>query len=168
MVKGFPLIEKWVILCEACILGKQHRESFPAGNSIREKAPLDIFHSDLCGPMQTPSIGGSHYILTFIDDYTRKTWVYFLKQNSKVFERFCQYKALVEKQSGNYIKVLRTGRGGEHISSDFLCFFREHGNYKQFTRRYTPQQHVFTKRKNRTIMGMERSMLKENHLPNDY
>jgi len=68
-----PLIEKPGSLCEGCILGKQHRESFPSGKSIRAKAPLEIVHSDLCGPMQTPSLAGNHYILTFIDDFTRKT-----------------------------------------------------------------------------------------------
>eukprot|EP00253_Pinus_taeda_P007976 PITA_07976 len=51
MVKGLPLIEKPDSLCEGCILGKQHRESFPSGKSIRAKAPLEIIHSDLCGPM---------------------------------------------------------------------------------------------------------------------
>eukprot|EP00253_Pinus_taeda_P035154 PITA_35154 len=137
MVKGLPLIEKPDSVCEGCILGKQHRETFPARNSMRAKAPLEIVHSDLCGPMQTPSIGGSHYVLTFIDDYTRKTWVFLLKQKSEVFERFRQYKALVENQSGHYIKVLRTDRGGEYISNDFLRFCREHGIHKQFTTRYT-------------------------------
>lgn len=79
MVKGFPLIEKPHNLCERCISIKPHKEIFPAGNSIRAKAPLEIVYSDLCGPMQTPSIGDSHYLLAFIDDYTRKTWVYHLK-----------------------------------------------------------------------------------------
>eukprot|EP00253_Pinus_taeda_P023442 PITA_23442 len=138
MVKGLPLIEKPDNICEGCILGKQHRERFPAGNSIREKAPLEIAHSDLCGPMQTPSIGGRHYVLTFIDDYTRKTWVYLLKHKSQVFERFRQYKALVEKQCGHYIKVLRNDKGGKYISNEFLRFCREHGIHKQFTTRYTP------------------------------
>ena len=55
-------------------------------------------------------------MLTFIDDYTRKTWVYFLKLKSEVLEKFCHFKALVEKQSGKHIKVLRTDRGGEYIS----------------------------------------------------
>ena len=100
-------------------MGKKHRETFLAGNSVRAKAPLEILHLDLCEPMQTPSIGGSHYVLTFIDDYTRKTWVFLLKQNSEVFERFHQYKGLVEKQSGHYMKVLSTDRGGEYISNDF-------------------------------------------------
>ena len=116
MVRGLPFIEKPNSLCEGYILGKQHRESFPSGKSIRAKAPLEIVHSDLCGPMQTPSLASSHYMLTFIDDFTRKTWVYFLKNKSEVFERFCNFKALVENQIGLHIKVLRTNRGGEYIS----------------------------------------------------
>jgi len=149
-------------------LGKQHRESFPSGKSIREKASLEIVHSDLCGLVQTPSLTGSHYILTFIDDFTRKTWVYFLKNKSEVFEKFCNFKALVENQSGQHIKVLRTDRGGEYISKEFLCFCRENGIHKQFTTRYTLQQNGVAKRKNRTIMDMAKSMLKAKHLPNDY
>ena len=116
MVKGLPLIEKPDSLCEGCILGKQHKESFPVGKSIREKAPLEIVHSDVCGPMQIPSFVRNKYVLTFIDDYTRKTWVLVLKQKSEVFEKFSHFKALVEKQSGQHIKVLRTDRGGEYIS----------------------------------------------------
>ena len=100
MVNILPLIEKPDSLCEGCILGKQHREAFPAGKSIRVKAPLEIVHLDLCGPMQTPSLAGSHYVLTFIDDYTRKTWVYFLKQKSEVLEKFYHFKALVRSKVG--------------------------------------------------------------------
>eukprot|EP00253_Pinus_taeda_P009530 PITA_09530 len=168
MVKGLPLIEKPDSLCEGCILGKQHRESFPSGKSIRAKAPLEIIHSDLCGPMQAASLAGSQYFLTFIDDFTRKTWVYFLKNKSEVFEKFRNFKALVENQSGLHIKVLRTDRGGEYISKEFLRFCRENGIHKQFTRRYTPQQNGVVERKHRTIMDMARSMLKAKHLPNDY
>eukprot|EP00253_Pinus_taeda_P025032 PITA_25032 len=121
MVKGLPLIEKPYSLCEGCILGKQHRESFPSGKSIRAKTPLEIVHSDLCGPMQAPSLA-----------------------------------------------VLRTNRGGEYISKEFLQFCRENGIHKQFTARYTPQQNGVAERKNRTIMDMARSMLKAKHLLNDY
>ena len=82
MVKGLPLIEKLDSLCEGCILGKQHKEIFPSRKSIRAKAPLEIVHSDLCGPMQTPSLASNHYMLTFIDDYTRK--IGFISWNIKV------------------------------------------------------------------------------------
>eukprot|EP00253_Pinus_taeda_P020973 PITA_20973 len=111
MVRGLTLIEKPDSLYEGCILRKQHRESFPSGKSIRAKTTLDIVHSDLCGPMQTPSLAGSQYFLTFIDDFTRKAWVYFMKKKSEVFENFQNFKALVENQSGLHIKVLRTDRG---------------------------------------------------------
>ena len=73
MVKYFPLIEKLERICEGYIFGKQHRESFRVGKSYREKSPLEIVHSDICGPMQTPSIGGNINFLTFIDDFSRKT-----------------------------------------------------------------------------------------------
>ena len=95
MVKGLPLIEKPDSLCEGCILGKKHRESFSTRKLIREKTPLEIVHLDLCEPMQIPSIGGIFYFLTFIDYYMRKTWVYFLRQKSEVFARFRQYKHLL-------------------------------------------------------------------------
>jgi hypothetical protein len=88
MVKGFPLIEIPERICEGCIFGKQHRESFLVGKSYREKDPLEIVHSDICGPMQTPSIGGNTYFLTFIDDFSRKTWIYFLKHKSGAFGCF--------------------------------------------------------------------------------
>eukprot|EP00253_Pinus_taeda_P032692 PITA_32692 len=135
MVRGLPLIEKPDSLCEGCILGKQHRESFPSGKSIRAKTPLKIVHSD---------------------------------NKSELFEKFRNFKALVENQSGLRIEVLRTDRGGEYISKEFLRFCRENRIHKQFTARYTPQQNGVAERKNRTIMDMARSMLKAKHLPNDY
>jgi len=66
------------------------------------------------------------------------------------------------------MKFVMTNIDVEYISNDFLRFCREHGIYKRFTTRYTPQQNGFVERKNRTIMEMERSMLKVKHLPNDY
>jgi len=69
MVKGFPLIDRPERVCEGCIFGKQHRDTFPVRNSYRAQTPLEIVHSDICGPLQTLSIGGYNYFLTFIDDY---------------------------------------------------------------------------------------------------
>jgi transposase InsO family protein len=115
--------------------------------------------------MQTSSIGGSTYFLTFIDDFSRNTWIYFLKHKYDVLGCFRQFKSLVEKQSGYYIKCLRTDRGGVYISREFQNFCKVHGIYKQFT---TPQPNCVTKRKNRTIMKMTRSMLTAKQLTNEY
>ena len=70
MVKGLPSIEQPTGSCESCILGKHHREKFIYGVSYREKAPLEMVHTDLCGPMETPSLTGNVYIMTFIDDFS--------------------------------------------------------------------------------------------------
>src|SRR5436305_4223510 len=97
-------------ICEACIYGKQHRT--PNHEEIeRATGKLDRLHSDLAGPFETSSIGGSKYILTFTDDAIRKVWVYFLKAKSKVFETFRTWKAAVELESGQQIKRLRTDKG---------------------------------------------------------
>ena len=85
-----------------------------------------------------------------------------------MFDYFHQFKALVEKQSGHYIKSLRMDRGGEYISNDLIRFCKDHGIHKKFTTRYTPQQNGIDERKNRIIMEMERRMLKEKHLSNEY
>eukprot|EP00253_Pinus_taeda_P008645 PITA_08645 len=91
-----------------------------------------------------------------------ENWLWHLR-----FEHL-NFGALVENQSGLHIKFLRIDKGGEYISKEFLRFCRENGIHKQFTARYTPQQNGVAERKNRTIMDMARSMLKEKHLPNDY
>ena len=112
MVRWLPPINQSSNTCECCILGKKHCEIFPKGVAYRAKQPLELVHTDLCGPMRTQSIGGSCYFLTFIDDYKRKTWVYSLKQKSETFAKFKEFKALAEKQSDRQIKVLRSDRGG--------------------------------------------------------
>ena len=108
MVKGFPLIDIPERVCEGCIFCKQHKETFPVIKSYRACTPLEIIHSHICGPMQTSSIGGCKYFLTFIDDYSRKTWVYFMKHKSDAFSYFQQFKALVENLSGHRINILMT------------------------------------------------------------
>jgi hypothetical protein len=106
MVKCFPLIEKPKRIRERDIFGKQHRESFLVGNAYKLKYPLEIVPSYICGPMQNPYIGGSTYFMTFIDDFSRKTWIYFLRNKSDALGCFQQFKSLVEKQSGYYIMCL--------------------------------------------------------------
>ena len=112
MVHGFPSIEPLKKTCESCILAKQHREKFSVGKCYREKHPLEIVHSNLCGPMQTPSLSRKNYFLTFIDDFSKKVWFYFLKCKSDVFSIFKEFKAKIEKESGYSIKTLRTDQGG--------------------------------------------------------
>ena len=77
--------------------------------------------------MKKQSIGGSFYFLTFIDDFSKNVWVYFLKQKSETFTRFKEFKAEAEKQSGRFVKVLRSDGGGEYDSREFVDFCKHHG-----------------------------------------
>ena len=90
-------------VCSGCVRRKHHRDSFDKCASWHAWVPLELVHSDLCGPLPSASFSGFKYFLTFVDDYSRRTWVYFLKLKSEVFNMFLAYKALVEKQSGHQI-----------------------------------------------------------------
>ena len=77
--------------------------------------------------MQTTSLNGYSYYASFIDDYSRKTWIYFLKKKDQVFERFKEFKPLVENLSEKKIKILRSDNGGEFTSNEFNDFCKEDG-----------------------------------------
>eukprot|EP00253_Pinus_taeda_P036710 PITA_36710 len=96
----------------------KNRVSFPSGGK-RTKQILELVHSDVFGPVKVPSLGKSVYYVSFIDDFSRNTWIYFLKKKSEVFDRFKEFKALVENQTEKKIKVLRTDTGGEFCSKEF-------------------------------------------------
>ena len=68
--------------CESFIIRKHQRDNFPHAATYRVNEPLELVHTDLCGPMQEQSLGGNFYFLKFIDDFSRKAWVYFVKHES--------------------------------------------------------------------------------------
>ena len=154
-------------ICEGCIYGKQYRQKFPL-HTHQSKQPLELVHSDLCGPLQTSSITGNNYFITFIDDYTRFTIVYFLKSKSEAFKAFTSYKALVENQSQFKIKIIRTDNGGEYCSKEWIFFCNTHGIRHEHTIPYNPQQNGVAERKNRTLLDASRSMLQVAGLPNQF
>ena len=118
-----------------------------------------MIHSDVFGPILVPSLGGAIYYVSFIDDFSRNTSLYFLKKKSEVFSKFKEYKALVENQTGKKIKVLRSDNGGEFCEKEFENFCRECGIARQKTTPYTPQQNGVAERMNRSLMEKARSML---------
>ena len=91
--------------------------------------------------MSSVSLTDYEYYVIFIDDYSRKTWIYFLrsKKSEEVLKRFQEFKALVENQTGRRIRVLRSDNGGEYNSKEFDEFCRQEGIKRQLTVPYTPQ-----------------------------
>ncbi|KAK8934943.1 hypothetical protein KSP39_PZI014634 [Platanthera zijinensis] len=168
MVEGMPMITPPQRVCEACTKGKQRRDTFEGGKSRRTTRQLELVHSDIAGPFETTSVGGSRYYITFTDDFSRKCWVYFLKEKAEALDKFREFKAMAEKEVGQPLKVLRTDRGGEYTSRLFDDYCREWGISHQLTAAYSPQQNGVAERKNLTIMNMASSMVKGKGLPKKY
>jgi hypothetical protein len=82
-------------LCKGCALGKYTKTTFPSSDS-RETGILDLIHSYVCGPMSSESLTGFLYYVIFIDEFSWKSWIFFMKTKGKVFSQFQEFKALVE------------------------------------------------------------------------
>ena len=144
--------------CESCLLGKMTKSSFTRKGE-RAKELLGLVHTDVCGPMSTCAKGGYYYFITFTDDLSRFGYVYLMRHKSESFEMFKQYHKEVEKQTGKCIKILRSDRGGEYLSNDFVTYLRENGILSQWTPPGTPQHNGVSERRNRTLLDMVRSMM---------
>ena len=122
----------------------------------------------MCGPITPESFSGKRYFISFVDDFSRKTWVYFLKEKSEVFKVFKKFRVMVEKETNKHIKAVRSDRGGEFTSTEFMKYCDEHGIRRFLTASYSPQQNGVAERKNRTILDMVRSMMKSKNMPKEF
>jgi hypothetical protein len=166
--KGMQIIHKRNLLpdlkqidldfCEHCVYGKQKRVRFLRVRKEKKNERLDLVHTDVWGLAQVSSLGGSRYYVTFIDDATRKTWVYCIRQKSDVFDTFKKWKALVENEIGKSLKCLRSDNGGEYCSKEFDDYCSYHGIRREKIVPRTPQENGVSERMNRTIMERARSM----------
>jgi len=165
-VDGLPEFQQGECLrfCE----GKQTRAPFKkADKGTRAKARLELVHVDLAGPMATESLGGSRYMMVFVDDFTHFMTVKFLTAKSEAHDALEAYVAEMERQTGARIKVLRSDRGGEFTSDAIALMLRKAGIRHQLTAPYTPQQNGVAERAVRTLTEKARCMLKHARLPDD-
>lgn len=129
---------------------------------------MDYIHSDLWGPSPVYSNGGYRYLLTFIDDYSRKFWVYFLKNKSVVFVTFKQWKTLIKKQSSKKIKRFRTDNGLEYCLGEFDEFCKNEGIVRNHIVKGIPHQNGVAEHMNRTLLERARCMLSNSSLSKDF
>ena len=99
--------------CAHCLAGKQTRVAFKTHRHTRKPCMLDLVYYDVCGPMKTKTLGGYLSFMTFIDDHSRKIWVYTMTTKDQVLDVFKQFHALVERQSGEKLKCIWTDNWGE-------------------------------------------------------
>lgn len=149
--------------CEPCLAGKATKKPF--GKAMRVSVPLELIHSDICGPVNVKTRHGAVYFLTFIDDYSRYGYVYLLSYRHEALNMFKRFIAEVETKLDQKVKTLRTDRGREYLSDMFKGFCEEKGIQRQLTIPYTPQQNGVAERRNRTLLDMVRSMMAQANLP---
>jgi transposase InsO family protein len=149
--------------CEACFKGKQAREAFGTSHT-KTRAPLELVHMDLCGPME-PSLGGARYIATFLDDFTAVSVVELLSNKSDVKDVAPRVITFLETQVGRQLKAVRTDNGGEYVNTVLGRYFVSKGVKHETTVAYTPQQNGKAERLNRTLLERARSMLADAGLP---
>jgi len=153
-------------ICAGCARAKSHRQPFGSASN-RSSDILGRVHTDLCGPMQTQSISGARYLLTFIDDATRYVTVYSIANKSDTFNQFVDHLTLVENQSGKSLKILRSDGGGEYINSEMRNYLAEKGIRHETTVAETPQQNGVAERYNRTILESIRAIKLSANVPDE-
>ncbi|KAI3701418.1 hypothetical protein L6452_26471 [Arctium lappa] len=124
-----------------------------------------MLHMDLCGPVITPSLGGKRYILVIIDEYTRYTWVFFLRYKSDTPEEIINFIKKSEVLNGQLVRSIRSDNGNEFRNATLDAFLCDKGISQNFAAIRSPQQNGVVERKNRTLCEAARSMLSESNLP---
>ncbi|GJX11562.1 retrovirus-related pol polyprotein from transposon TNT 1-94 [Tanacetum coccineum] len=145
--------------CSSCKKGKHHRASFKTKQTSSIKKCLHLLHIDLFGPVTPRSINHEKYTLVIVDEYSRYTWVYFLKKKSQAPKTIMSFIKRVENQNDIKVKQLRTDNGTEFRNSILINFCDEKGISQNFSSPYTPEQNGVVERKNRTLIEAARTML---------
>jgi hypothetical protein len=148
---------------KGCAQGKNIRNPFMKSHNNVEGI-LHLIHSDVCIPIPSTSLSGYVYHVSFIDNYSHKTWVHFLKSKHEVLGKFKEFKALTENLSKIKIKILRLDNGGEYTLKEFVIFFRDVGIKRELTTHYNPQKYGVEEIKNRTIMEVMKTMMHDKNL----
>lgn len=101
---------------------KNIRIPFPKKVEKSTSEVLALVHTDLCSPMRSDSLGSSLYFATFIYDFSRKVFVYFIRRKSQYLKKFIEFKKMAETQTGCKIKMLRSDNGAELVRERFKNF----------------------------------------------
>lgn len=150
--------------CDICHKAKQTRLPFPISTSITS-AKFELIHADVWGPYSEPSLSGTNYMLTLVDDYTRVTWVYLLHHKSQVATTFSTFINMIQNQFETKVKKIRIDNGSEFVNNYFFTLLNKHGILHQRSTPYTPQQNGKVERKHIHLLQLVRSLMLQAALP---
>jgi len=154
--------------CESCHLGKQSRNSSSISVSQRASSPFTLVHSDIWEPSCVKSNLGFQYFVTFIDDFSRCTWLFLMKNRSGLFSIFQYFFNEIKNQFGVSIRILCSDNAREYLSHSFNTFMKSHDILHQTSCAYTPQQNKVAEHKNRHLVETTRTLLIHGRVPQKF
>ncbi|GJV36753.1 retrovirus-related pol polyprotein from transposon TNT 1-94 [Tanacetum coccineum] len=146
-------------LCSACALGKSKKSSHQPKAEDTNQEKLYLLHMDLCGPMRVASINGKRYILVIVDDYSRFTWVRFLKTKDEAPAAIIKCIKNIQVCLKATVRNVRTDNGTEFVNQTLREWYENVGITHQTSVARTPQQNGVVERRNRTLVEAARTML---------
>ncbi|GJZ82281.1 retrovirus-related pol polyprotein from transposon TNT 1-94, partial [Tanacetum coccineum] len=152
-------------VCSACERGKSKKASHPPKLVPSDHSILELLHMDLCGPMRVASINGKKYILVIVDDFSRYTWVYFLRSKDETSEIIKKFIAQAQLNYKAKVCKIRTDNGTEFKNATLKAYYEKLGIMQQFSIARTPQQNRVVERRNRSLVEAARTMLIFTRLP---
>ena len=161
MVRGMPVIKHNGHLCDTYIVSKHRRASFPAQAQYCAQEPLELMHGNLCGPVMPVTPGGRRFFLLLVDDATCFMWVSLLMTKLATTDAIKRIQAKAEKTCGRKLRVLHTDNGWEFTATEFA----DDGITRPYSAPYSPQQNGIVERRNQTVVGMARALLKQRGMP---
>ncbi|CAJ2654309.1 unnamed protein product [Trifolium pratense] len=165
-VRGLPSLQiQEGNICGECQIGKQTKVSHQKLQHLSTSKVLELLHMDLMGPIQVESLGGKKYVLVVVDDFSRYTWVNFIREKSETFEEFKNLCLQLQKEKDCGIVRIRSDHGKEFENSKFADFCAAEGITHEFSSPITPQQNGVVERKNRTLQESARVMLHAKNVP---
>ncbi|GJU95915.1 putative ribonuclease H-like domain-containing protein [Tanacetum coccineum] len=154
--------------CVACQKGKQHKASCKAKSVSSISQPLQLLHMDLFGPTSVRSLNHKTYCLVITDDFSRFSWVFFLRTKDETSGILKDFIRQIENQLNQKVKTIRCDNGTEFKNRDFIEFCGSKGIKREYSNARTPQQNGVAERKNRTLIEAARTMLADSFLPNTF
>ncbi|GJS16359.1 retrovirus-related pol polyprotein from transposon TNT 1-94 [Tanacetum coccineum] len=160
LVRGLPRLKfEKDHLCSACQLGKSKKFSHRPKSENTNMEVLHTLHMDLCGPMRVESIKGKKYILVIVDDYSRFTWVKFLRSKDETPEFVTNFLKQIQVGLNKTVRFIRTDNGTEFVNQALSAYYEGVGISHQKSVPRTPQQNGVVERRNRTLVEAARTMM---------
>ncbi|GKD43849.1 retrovirus-related pol polyprotein from transposon TNT 1-94, partial [Tanacetum coccineum] len=151
--------KSWDHLFSACSMGKSKKKSHKSKSEDTNQEKLYLLHMDLCGPMRVASVNGKKYIFVIIDDYSRFTWVKFLRSKDEALDFIIKFLKIIQVRIKMTVRRIKTDNGTEFVNQTLRAYYEKIGISHETSVARSPQQNGVIKRRNRTLIEVFRTML---------